>query len=92
MSLNVLSLTGKNLDPYVLRNDVVSVLESVPDENPLALSCHEAAANIADDRQYEQIDELTMMAGKKAPKKKTGKSRSADSSSSSPTTALAGSA
>ena len=61
MSLNVLSLTGKNLDPYVLRNDVVSVLESVPDENPLALSCHEAAANIADDRQYEQIDELTMM-------------------------------
>ena len=62
MSLNVLSLTGKNWDPYVLRNDVVSVLESVPDENPLALSCHEAAANIADDRQYEQIDELTMMA------------------------------
>ena len=61
MSLNVLSLTGKNWDPYVLRNDVVSVLESVPDENPLALSCHEAAANIADDRQYEQIDELTMM-------------------------------
>ena len=47
MSLNVLSLTGKNWDPYVLRNDVVSVLESVPDENPLALSCHEAAANIA---------------------------------------------
>jgi hypothetical protein len=35
MSLNVLSLTGKNWDPYVLRNDVVSVLESVPDENPL---------------------------------------------------------
>ena len=62
MSLNVLSLTGKNLDPIDLRKDVVSVLESVPDENSLALSCHEAAANIADDRQYEQIDELTMMA------------------------------
>ena len=54
MSLNVLSLTGKNWDPIALRKDVVSVLESVPDENPLALSCHEAAANIAVDRQYEK--------------------------------------
>ena len=62
MSLNVLSLTGKNWDPLDLRNEVVNVLESVPDENSLALSCHGAAANIAVDRQYEQIDELTMMA------------------------------
>ena len=62
MSLNVLSLSGKNWDPLDLRNEVVNVLESVPDENSLALSCHGAAANIAVDRHYDEIDELTMMA------------------------------